>query len=177
VGFPIAFYTATLVTLLVHASTGDPFWFRAALTLNVAGLVMAVAAVIPGAIDLFSGIPAETPARRTGVRHAAFNVVANVMFLLSAIFLWRAWDAREVVDGRVVLESAAPILFSLVGIAAMLVAGWLGWQLVQKHHVGVEPGPDLDVDDRRIHGTLPGQPVGPPPVTPDDRGVGPTGLH
>ena len=54
VAFPIAFYTATVATLLAYVGTHESFWFRVAMVANLAGIVMAVVAVIPGAIDLFA---------------------------------------------------------------------------------------------------------------------------
>src|SRR5262249_26362635 len=79
VAFPIALYVSTVVALLAHAGTHDPFWYRVALWTNLVGVVMAAVAAIPGLIDLLS-IPARSRARATGLRHAGFNVLALVLF-------------------------------------------------------------------------------------------------
>jgi uncharacterized membrane protein len=143
VAFPIAFYTSTVIALVAHLATRDPFWFRAALTANIAGVVMAVVAAIPGAIDLFAGVPSHTRARSTGLRHAGYNVAALALFAVSAWLLWDQWYDADVVAGRVALESAVPLVIALVGLASTVIAGTLGWKLVQTHHVGVAPSTDL----------------------------------
>ena len=68
VPFPIAFYTSTVATLLAYVGTQEAFWFRVAMVANIAGIITAAIAVIPGAIDLWS-LPnpsrARTPASST----------------------------------------------------------------------------------------------------------------
>ena len=132
VAFPIAFYTGTVATLIAYAATRDPFWLRAAMFTNIAGVVMAAVALIPGAIDLFA-LPPRSRARVTGYQHAGANLVALAMFVISGILVWRAWHGTDV------REVAAPLALDAVGLAALSVAGFLGWDLVQRHHVGVRP--------------------------------------
>src|SRR3954463_3176375 len=52
VAFPLAFYTTTVVTLLVYIGTREAFWFRFAMVASLAGIATAVIAAIPGAVDL-----------------------------------------------------------------------------------------------------------------------------
>jgi uncharacterized membrane protein len=143
VGFPIAFYTGTVVCLFVYVATGDMFWFRAALTANVAGLVMAALAIVPGVIDLFS-LPKRSSVRTAGYAHAGFNAAANVLFLIDAFLLWHAWNNREAVEGHHAVPVVAPLVIGVVGLLTLVVAGALGWTLVQTHHVGVDMGPGLE---------------------------------
>src|SRR5262245_58891428 len=51
VAFPVAFYTATLVSFVVYAVSTNPFWFKVGLVANVAGVIMAAVAAVPGFID------------------------------------------------------------------------------------------------------------------------------
>lgn len=145
IAFPVALYVVTVVTLIVHAGTGDPFWYRAALWANVAAVVMAAVAAIPGLIDLLS-LPRQTRARATGLRHAGFNVLALVLFVISAVLLYQGWRGTENFAG---LPVTAPLVLSILGLGSTLVAGWLGWTLVQTHHVGVRPGPGVDEEAQR----------------------------
>ena len=137
IAFPVALYTATVVGLIVFAGTHDGFWYRAAMWTNVAGVVMAIVAAIPGTIDLFT-LPNHTRARTTGLRHAGFNVLSLVLFAVSAVLLWRSYHSLAN-DGAVHLAFAAPLVLSIVGLCSTVVAGTLGWALVQTHHVGVRP--------------------------------------
>jgi uncharacterized membrane protein len=136
VGFPIALYTAGLVSLIVYSAVRDPFWFRAAMTMWFAGVGMAALAAIFGAVDLFAGVPREeTATRRTGLKHMAFNVLALVLFTAGAFMLLDTWQrAFDVAT----MDTVFPITIGAVGLLLTAAAGFQGWKLVQTHHVGVE---------------------------------------
>ena len=138
IAFPVAFYTATVIALAIFQATDDLFWFRVGLVANIAGVVMAVVAAIPGAIDLFTAVPAGSPARSTGLRHAALNLVALVLFAIGAILLWSEWRSDAVLAGERPLEATTALVLTAIGLATTMVAGTLGWKLVQTHHVGVD---------------------------------------
>jgi len=138
VAFPIAFYTATVATLLAYVGTHEAFWYRVGMIANIAGIVTAVIAVVPGAIDLFA-LPRESRARATGLRHAGFNLLATALFAVTAIVLYRSWSHRVMVDGEYVFDATIPLAMSVVAWVSMVIAGSLGWTLVQTYHVGVKP--------------------------------------
>lgn len=138
IAFPVALYTATVVALIVFAGTHDGFWYRAAMWSNLAAVVMAAVAAIPGLIDLLA-LPHGSRARSTGLRHAGFNVLALVLFVISEVLLWRSYHGGPSADGTFHYMFAAPLVLSIIGLASTMVAGALGWTLVQTHHVGVRP--------------------------------------
>jgi uncharacterized membrane protein len=154
IAFPVAMYVATVVTLFVHVGTDDAFWYRVAMWTNFAGIVTAAVAAIPGLIDLL-GLPRGSRARATGIRHAAFNVLALTLFTISAVMLYRnAGGTQDVASGAYTFDVTAPLALSILGVLSTLAAGWLGWTLVQTHHVGIKPSeygsdvePETDVDD------------------------------
>jgi uncharacterized membrane protein len=157
VAFPIAFYTATVATLLAYVGTHESFWFRVAMVANIAGIITAVVAVIPGAIDLFA-LPQGSRARATGLKHAGFNLLATGLFVISAVLLYRSWTHRVMVDGEYIFDATIPLAMAVIAWVSMIIAGSLGWALVQTHHVGIKPAltradrpsrePDLDdLDD------------------------------
>ena len=137
IAFPVAFYTTTLVAFIVYAADRSIFAYRFAVVCNIIGVIMAAVAAIPGAIDLFLGIPDRARAKRDGLLHAGFNVVALVFFLVNAIVMGRQWSWVQP-------YAALPIVLSAIGLFATLVAGTLGWTLVQTHHVGVVLSPDQE---------------------------------
>lgn len=144
VAFPVALYVATVVALFVHVGTNDPFWYHMALWTNLAGVAMAIVAAVPGLVDLIN-LPTRSKARATGLRHAGFNVLALVLFTCSAAVLYRNFYHRPLLH----LDDAAPIALGLVGLVATTAAGWLGWALVQTHHVGVKPTTHGSAIDQR----------------------------
>lgn len=137
VAFPVAFYTATLISFALYAADGDVFWCRLGTITNWAGVVMAGVAAIPGLIDWAFGIPNGTEAKRTGLSHFVLNVGASGLFLVNALIYTKRWDDAFP-------SSTAGLLLSLSGIAFLLPAGFLGWKLVQDHHVGVRLSPEQE---------------------------------
>jgi uncharacterized membrane protein len=159
VAFPIAFYTATVATLLAYIGTLEAFWYRVAMVSNIAGIVTAVIAAIPGAIDLLA-LPRTSRARVAGLKHAGFNLLATGLFAVTALVVYRTWNHRMMVDGEYVFDATIPLAMSVVAWVSMVIAGSLGWTLVQTHHVGIKPArtladrpsrePELDTADIRI---------------------------
>jgi len=158
IAIPVTMYLATFGALVGLALTHDPFWFRAALWANLIGVASALLAAIPGAVDLLTLVPRRTVARRTGVAHAIANVAALVLF---AISLYLLADSR----GGEALNLTAALVLTGGGVVLTAVAGWFGWEMVQRHHVGVIEQPprrainDPDALAARVMESSPGQPV------------------
>jgi uncharacterized membrane protein len=138
VALPIGLFTATAAALLAYMGTSDLFYYRAAMVANVAGVVAALAAAVPGAIDLLS-LPKSSQARSTGFKHAGFALGAVGLFAVSALVLWRGWHDRTMVYGAYELDATIPLAICIAGMLTLTVVGTLGWTLVQTHHVGVKP--------------------------------------
>jgi len=135
IAFPVAFYVGTFVSFLIYQSGGDPFWYRAGYVANVAGVIMALVAAVPGFIDWYAGIPRNTAPKRDGAIHAALNVAALLLF---AINLWVTASAWPEWESQPPESAAAPLVIALLGVLCTAAAGWFGWRLVQTHHVGVD---------------------------------------
>jgi uncharacterized membrane protein len=142
VAVPITSYLGTFAGLAVYAGTGDLFWFRLALWANVVGVVSALVAAVPGLIDYLTVVPRGTIARKTGAVHAVANVVALGLFAINLYLLYDAWT------GRFEPPITAGLLLTGGGILLTGAAGFFGWEMVQRHHVGVLDRPDkVAVDD------------------------------
>jgi uncharacterized membrane protein len=129
VPFPVAFYAATLVCFIMYSSNMDVFWFKVAVKANIAGVATAALAALPGFIDWLN-IPKVKKAKKVGVAHMLCNVAALGLFGLN-IYL----QCDHINDPQP--EATTGIGLSAAGFALTLVAGFLGWSLVQKHHIGV----------------------------------------
>lgn len=144
VAFPVAFYAATAVAYGAHAAAGSELAFHVGVIANVAGVVSAVIAAIPGVIDWVTAVPSGHPAKRTGFEHMALNVASLALFAVAAAFEYRQWDEPAP-------SSGVGLALSVIGIGLTVGAGFLGWKLVQTHHVGVDVGSEkeqLDVAPR-----------------------------
>jgi uncharacterized membrane protein len=137
VAFPIALFTATVAALLAYVGTSDGFYYRAALVANVAGVAVALAATVPGAIDLF-GLPRGSEARAAGIKHASFALLTTGIFAVCAALLWRNWNGHAA-DSSYGLEAGVPLAVGVAGLVTLVIVGVLGWSMVQTHHVGVKP--------------------------------------
>jgi uncharacterized membrane protein len=132
IAFPVAFYTSAFICYIVYGSNENVFWFKVAVAANIAGVAMALLAAIPGFIDwLF--IDKNTRAKQTGLAHMLLNVSALLCFGVAAWIESPKWNSVNP-------ELGAAIPLTAIGFLLTLIAGFLGWTLVQTHHVGVDEG-------------------------------------
>jgi len=136
VAYPIALYTATLVAYIIYAAHNDPFFFRAAVAANIAGIFMAGLAALPGFIDWAVGIPSESPAKGHGLSHMLLNVTALVIFIINAIVHTGDWKHPS--------GTGSGIILALLGVLCTVAAGYFGWTMIQNDHVGVALTPEQE---------------------------------
>jgi uncharacterized membrane protein len=115
------------------------------------GLLTAVAAAVPGAIDYFS-IPPNTRARRIGLLHGIGNLVVAGLFAAS-------WATRR---RRPAQPNRAGLVLSTTGAALALVTGWLGGELVDRLGIGVHEGANVDAPNS-LTSRAPRKPAGSTP--------------
>jgi uncharacterized membrane protein len=123
--FPIGLLVFSLVCDLISLRSDDPgSWLDVALYTMVGGLVGALAAAIPGLIDLFS--LNERTVKRLGLLHMAINLSVVILY---AVNIW-----LRVSNGD---NRGAPLVLSIVAVALLGIAGWLGGEMAYAHGVGV----------------------------------------
>lgn len=142
VAYPIALYTSTLVAYIIYGANDDPFFFKAAVAANVAGVIMAAITALPGFIDWAVGIPNGTPAKSHGLTHMLLNVTALVLFVINAIIHTGDWDKPS--------STASGIILALIGVLCTVGAGYFGWTMIQTDHVGVELTPEQERLERGV---------------------------
>ncbi|MCE5278763.1 MAG: DUF2231 domain-containing protein [Planctomycetaceae bacterium] len=123
IAFPIGLWIFSFICLLVFWRGGAEAWETAAIYSMGGGIFGALAAAIPGLIDLLDIPPSR--ARTKGIWHGVINVVALVIFT-AAFFL------------RGGMTTTQFVLLSAVGVLLLFVSGWLGGSMVYVHGVGVE---------------------------------------
>jgi uncharacterized membrane protein len=140
VTIPIGLWIFSLVADLVFVSTGDPRWEVTAYFTLGGGIAGALLAAIPGLLD-FLGLH-EPRERRVGTIHMVLNLS---IVAIQAINFWLRTEAGPGGENL-------PMLISVVAVAALVVSGWLGGQLVhvlgvtQPHH-----GEASAVEHDRLH--------------------------
>ncbi|HXC37443.1 MAG TPA: DUF2231 domain-containing protein [Burkholderiales bacterium] len=125
VTIPIGLWVFSLVADLVALRSGTPqSWALVAFYTMVGGIVGALAAALPGLIDLLSLKDAEI--KKTALIHMSINLTIVVLYVINA---WLRYQAS--VAGNVTLW------LSVLTIAMLLVSGWLGGKMVYLSKVGV----------------------------------------
>jgi uncharacterized membrane protein len=138
--FPVAFYTTSFLAFAYYGFATDPdfFWYRVAYAANVAGIISALIAAVPGFIDWAVGIPNRTGAKTHGLVHMSLNLLALALFALNAYLYRGTWDegARNITYA---------VILTGVGFFVTAAAGTYGWMLVSRHKVGVELTPEQEL--------------------------------
>jgi nitrite reductase/ring-hydroxylating ferredoxin subunit/uncharacterized membrane protein len=128
VSFPIAFYTGTLLFDIL-AKTYSPEFLFSAYNLEIAALISAALAAIPGFIDYINTVPPKSTAKQRGAKHALTNVA--VMMFFGAALIYRAKNEVPNLNILIALEGAGEVL--------LFFAGWMGGTLVYRNQIGVDP--------------------------------------
>lgn len=126
--FPIAFYIGTLLFDIL-AKTYSPEFLFTAYNLEIAALIAAGIAAIPGIIDYVYTVPPKSTAKKRGAKHALTNV--GVILFFTAALIYRANNELPNITILIVLEG--------IGVILLLFAGWMGGTLVYRNQIGVDP--------------------------------------
>lgn len=129
---PIAIggFVISLVFDIVCAASGAAVpnvYSQVAYYAMLAGIVAALAAAIPGLVDLLS-LPEGI--RKTALTHMAVNLTVVVLYVVNA---WLRHSNPS--------ELKVPIWLSVIAILLLLVSGWLGGKMVYEAGVGVHDTP------------------------------------
>jgi uncharacterized membrane protein len=124
--FPVAFFVGALATDLAYLRNHDAFWANASQWLLGAGLVMAVLAALAGLTDFLGD------RRIRDLTEAWKHMIGNVVLVLIQLFnLYRRIGA----DPSVIAPTG--VVLSLIATLLLLFNGWMGWQMVYRHRVGI----------------------------------------
>jgi uncharacterized membrane protein len=124
--FPVGLFIFSLICDVVSTQSAEPAtWALVAFYTMVGGLVGALAAAIPGLIDLLS---LQDPAiRKTAITHMSINLVVVALY---AINIWLRMKSGTNVG--------TPLVLSVIAVAMLAVSGWLGGKMVHLAGVGVD---------------------------------------
>ena len=126
--FPIGLLIFSLICDLISLrGVNVETWATVALYTMVGGFIGALAAAIPGTIDLLSLTDARI--KKIALLHMSLNLVAVTLY---AVNIWLRVDGAE--------NRGTPLFLSVVAVGILAVSGWLGAEMVHKHGVGVDTG-------------------------------------
>jgi nitrite reductase/ring-hydroxylating ferredoxin subunit/uncharacterized membrane protein len=128
IAFPVAFFTGTFIFDLLSILLSNSDLWQTAYYLEIAGVVSALIAAIPGIIDFIGTVPPKSSAKKRAAQHGIFNVTHVVIF-------FTAWCLRTTEGIAVTWIVSA----ELAGVIILSVAGWMGGTLVYRNQIGVDP--------------------------------------
>ena len=124
VPIPIGLWIFSLVCDLAHRfGAASPNWEVVAWYTMIGGIIGALAAALPGLVDLVS-LPSHV--KRFGIPHMALNLT------IVALYVVNAWLRRDGVTD-------AAIWLSVIAVVMLGVSGWLGGHMVYVHAAAVAP--------------------------------------
>jgi uncharacterized membrane protein len=126
---PIGLFIFSLVCDLISMRSADPAtWTLVALYTMVGGFIGALAAAVPGLIDLLS--LSDAAIKKTAITHMSINLVVVALY---AINIWLRLDSKTNVG--------TPLVLSVIAVSLLVVSGWLGGKMVHEAGVGVDVAP------------------------------------
>ena len=138
--YPLGLLSAAVVFDVIYLVTGNPTWTTVSFWMIAAGIVGGLLAAVFGLIDYLS-IPSGTRASRIGLLHGLTNVFVVILFVAS-------WLLRRYSPD---VPSTTAFALSFIGVAAALLGGWLGGELVERLGVGVTPHAHLNAPNSLTH--------------------------
>jgi uncharacterized membrane protein len=127
--FPVGLFIFSLVCDLISTQSADPAtWALVAFYTMVGGFIGALAAAIPGLIDLLSLTDKGT--KKTAITHMSINLVAVALY---AVNIWMRMGSHA--------HTGTPLVLSVIAVALLAVSGWLGGKMVHEYGVGVDVAP------------------------------------
>jgi uncharacterized membrane protein len=125
VTIPIGLWVFSLVCDFIALGSATPeTWQATAFYAMVGGIIGALAAALPGLVDLLS--LRDAAIRKTALTHMGLNLA------IVALYAVNAWTRYQDL-----VSDATSLVLSVVAIAMLLVSGWLGGKMVYESGVAV----------------------------------------
>jgi uncharacterized membrane protein len=125
VPIPIGLWIFSFVADLFHVGgSANAAWPTVAFYCMGGGIVGALAAALPGLIDLLS-LPAGP--RSTAIKHMAINLTVVVLY---AINFWMRMENPA--------DPGKLVWLSLIALGLLVISGWLGGKMVYEYGVAVD---------------------------------------
>jgi len=128
VPIPIGLWIFSLVCDLFYAGgSSNPAWTTVAFYCMGGGIIGALAAALPGLIDLLSlsGGP-----RSTAIKHMAINLTVVALYVIN---FWMRMQSPG--------SPGKLVWLSLISVGLLAISGWLGGKMVYEHGIAVDVPP------------------------------------
>ncbi len=149
VSIPVGLVIWTLSADIVYlARDHDPMWYSIAFWSGIAATIGLLVAALPGFGDYFT-IAVNSDARQIATTHMVLNVGTLSLFFVALLLML---NDNATSGGRL----AFVVILHLVGTGLLGLSGWLGGEMVYRHHLAVVPDSEtLALDEQRRHEVRP----------------------
>lgn len=124
--FPFAFLTGAFVFDAAAWLFGWSDWWNTGKHLAGAGVVMALVAAVPGAIDYVYTVPPASTGKKRARKHAIFNLSAVAIVAT-------AWVLRNTND-----PALSIVALELIATGLLSAGGYMGGTLVNRNQIGID---------------------------------------
>lgn len=124
--FPIAFFTGTLVFDILGYITSDFVYWQVGNYMQLAGIIGAFVAAIPGVVDFLYTVPPKSSAKSRAAKHGLLNTTVLLLFIIA--YFSRGDEASLLV-----------LAIEAIGVVLLVIAGWMGGTLIHRNQIGVNP--------------------------------------
>jgi uncharacterized membrane protein len=132
VALPIGLFVWTLIADIVYLATSHiPMWYDIAFWTGFAAWITALVAALPGFGDFFT-MAIHTDARPIAITHMLLNLATVALFFVA----WLLMLNNGAVDGP---RLTAMFVLHIVGVGFLTLSGWLGGEMVFRHHLATIP--------------------------------------
>jgi len=133
VALPVGLFAWTLIADIIYATDklSRREWFDIAFWSGIAAIVTGLLAALPGFGDYLT-MARKSDARGIATAHLALNLGIVGLFVVAMLFM--APD-----DGGSGSHFTAAVILHAIGVGALLLSGWLGGEMVFRHHLAMIP--------------------------------------
>jgi uncharacterized membrane protein/nitrite reductase/ring-hydroxylating ferredoxin subunit len=127
VSFPLAFFPGSLIADVAAYITDNGEFWRVGYWLQIAGVVFALLAAIPGFIDFLFIVPPKSSGKKRAAQHGLLNVGVVIIFLFNWFYRQRADASYQLIIG-----------IDVIGTILVSISGWLGGTLAYRNQIGID---------------------------------------
>jgi uncharacterized membrane protein len=149
VAIPVGLFAWALISDIVYMATDkDHMWYDIAFWTGIAAWISALVAALPGLGD-YLAVALRTDAAMMATAHMVLNVTVVALYFIAMLLML---DDGALAGGRL----SAVIALHAIGVGLLLLSGWLGGEMVFRHHLGMIPDSgELEKAEQRKHEAAP----------------------
>lgn len=133
---PVGAWVTSFIFDIVFISTGNVFWFGAALWTIIVGIAGALIAAIAGFVDLFT-LPIAREPKRIGLIHMSLNLIIVALYIVNAAIRFSV-PVGPILGPIVPMTTATwTFILNLIGVVLLMISGWYGGEMIYRYGVSI----------------------------------------